>query len=32
MADISMMEHREGHGDMMETGNMDKIGDVIAEE
>lgn len=29
MMDKSMMEHREGHGQMMEMGNMDKMGDMM---
>src|SRR5450759_3789542 len=28
MMDMSMNEHREGHGQMMEMGNMDKMGDM----
>ena len=29
MKDMSMKEHREGHGQMMEMGNMDKMGDMM---
>jgi len=29
MKDMSMKEHREGHGRMMEMGNMDKMGDMM---
>jgi Spy/CpxP family protein refolding chaperone len=29
MEDMSMKEHREGHGHMMEMGNMDKMGDMM---
>ena len=29
MADMPMKEHREGHGQMMETGNMDQMGDMM---
>jgi Spy/CpxP family protein refolding chaperone len=29
MKDMSMNEHREGHGQMMEMGNMDKMGDMM---
>ena len=29
MMDMSMKEHREGHGQMMEMGNMDKMGDMM---
>ena len=29
MMDKSMMEHREGHGQMMGMGNMDKMGDMM---
>jgi Spy/CpxP family protein refolding chaperone len=29
MMDMSMKEHREGHGKMMEMGNMDKMGDMM---
>jgi Spy/CpxP family protein refolding chaperone len=29
MKDMSMMEHREGHGQMMEMGTMDKMGDMM---
>ncbi|HLE18511.1 MAG TPA: hypothetical protein VI728_09540 [Syntrophales bacterium] len=29
MKDMSMREHREGHGQMMEMGNMDKMGDMM---
>jgi Spy/CpxP family protein refolding chaperone len=29
MMDMSMKEHREGHGQMMEMGNMDKMGDIM---
>ena len=28
MMDMPMKEHREGHGQMMEMGNMDKMGDM----
>ena len=28
MTDMSMKEHREGHGQMMEMGNMDNMGDM----
>lgn len=29
MLDMPMNEHREGHGQMIETGNMDNIGDMV---
>jgi Spy/CpxP family protein refolding chaperone len=29
MKDMSMKEHREGHGQMMEMGTMDKMGDMM---
>ena len=29
MMDMSMMEHHEGHGQMMEMCNMDKMGDMV---
>jgi len=29
MKDMSMKEHREGHGQMIEMGNMDKMGDMM---
>jgi Spy/CpxP family protein refolding chaperone len=29
MMDMSMKEHREGHGQMMEMGKMDKMGDMM---
>jgi len=29
MKDMPMMEHREGHGQMMEMGSMDKMGDMM---
>jgi len=29
MKDMSMMEHREGRGQMMEMGNMDRMGDMM---
>jgi Spy/CpxP family protein refolding chaperone len=29
MKGMPMMEHREGHGQMMEMGNMDKMGDMM---
>ena len=29
MKDMSITEHREGHGQMMEMGNMDKMGDMM---
>ena len=29
MKDMSMMEHREGHGQMMKMGDMDKMGDMM---
>src|SRR4030065_2448827 len=29
MKDMPMKEHREGHGQMMEMGNMDKMGDMM---
>lgn len=29
MKDMSMKEHREGHGQMMEMGNMDKMSDMM---
>ena len=29
MADMSMMNQREGHGQMMEMGNLDKMGDMM---
>jgi len=29
MADMSMKEQREGHGQMMEMGNLDKMGDMM---
>jgi Spy/CpxP family protein refolding chaperone len=29
MMDMSMKGHREGHGQMMEMGNMDKMGDMM---
>jgi Spy/CpxP family protein refolding chaperone len=29
MGDMSMMEHRDGHGPMMEMGNMDMMGDMM---
>jgi hypothetical protein len=29
MMDMSMKEHREGHRQMMEMGNMDKMGDMM---
>jgi Spy/CpxP family protein refolding chaperone len=29
MKDMSMKEHREGHGQMMEKGTMDKMGDMM---
>jgi Spy/CpxP family protein refolding chaperone len=30
MKDMSMMKHGEGHGQMMEMGNMEKMGDMMA--
>ena len=29
MKDMSMKEHREGHGQMMGMGNMDRMGDMM---
>ena len=29
ITDMSMKDHREGHGQMMEMGNMDKMGDMM---